>query len=178
MVYSTKSTAEPKLSAKEEREWNHMAEGMEYYHNHFRHSFDSIYEMADGKFHTRGLSLQHFLREARSLYSHLEMHHQIEERHIFPILAKKMPQFKAGARESGEHLKSHKAIHAGMDKYLALLNRYTAEPSSYTPAELRGNMDSWREVLFRHLQEEVHDLGGESMRKAGWTLNEVRGMPM
>lgn len=65
-----------------------------------------------------------------------------------------------------------------MDKYLALLNKYTAEPSSYTPAELRGNMDSWREVLFRHLQEEVHDLGGESMRKAGWTLNEVRGMPM
>lgn len=96
MVYSTKpvtGAGEPKLSAKEEREWNHMAEGMEYYHNHFRHSFDSIYEvssfyrlgrrmltrgqMADGKFHTRGLSLPHFLREARSLYSHLEMHHSI-----------------------------------------------------------------------------------------------------
>lgn len=46
MVYSTKSTAEPKLSAREEREWNHMAEGMEYYHNHFRHSFDSIYEVS------------------------------------------------------------------------------------------------------------------------------------
>jgi hypothetical protein len=106
-----------------------------------------------------------------------------------------MPQFKAGARESGEHLKSHKAIHAGtcryrssqtddlcavagMDKYLVLLNKYAADPTSYTPAELRGNMDSWRDVLFNHLKEEVHDLGGESMRKAGWTLNEVRAMPM
>jgi hypothetical protein len=34
------------LSAKEEREWNHMAEGMSYYHNHFKHSFDSIYEVS------------------------------------------------------------------------------------------------------------------------------------
>jgi hypothetical protein len=40
-------------------------------------------------------------------------YHPQEERHIFPILAKKMPQFKAGARESGQHLKSHKQIHAG-----------------------------------------------------------------
>lgn len=41
------------------------------------------------------------------------MHRVQEERHIFPILARKMPQFKAGARESGAHLKSHKQIHAG-----------------------------------------------------------------
>ena len=41
------------------------------------------------------------------------MHHRIEEAYIFPVLARKMPQFKAGAREAGEHLKSHKAIHDG-----------------------------------------------------------------
>jgi hypothetical protein len=29
------------------------------------------------------------------------------------VLAKKMPQFKAGSREGGEHLKSHKQIHDG-----------------------------------------------------------------
>jgi hypothetical protein len=82
-----------------------------------------------------------FIQNAGALASQLDMHHNIvrtpvffmlssmqrhdihihpfavpfaqEERHIFPILAKKMPQFKAGARESGEHLKSHKAIHQG-----------------------------------------------------------------
>jgi hypothetical protein len=37
-----------------------------------------------------------------------------KEAYIFPILAKKMPQFKAGAKQAGEHLKSHKAIHDGM----------------------------------------------------------------
>lgn len=65
-----------------------------------------------------------------------------------------------------------------MDKYLALLDKYAAEPSSYAPEELRRNMDSWKDVLFDHLAEEVQDLSGESMRKAGWTLNEVKGMPM
>lgn len=65
-----------------------------------------------------------------------------------------------------------------MDRYLSLLNKYAAEPSSYNPVELRQNMDSWREVLFSHLAEEIEDLSGESMRKAGWTLNEVRAMPM
>ncbi|KAJ9094933.1 hypothetical protein QFC21_005725 [Naganishia friedmannii] len=182
MVYSTKPVAsengEKPLSAQELREWNHMAEGMEYYHNHFRHSFDTIYEMADGKFHSHGMTLQQYLRQASSLYSHLETHHQIEERHIFPILAKKMPQFKAGARESGEHLKSHKQIHNGMDKYAALLNKYATDSTSYSPTELKENMDSWRDVLFKHLAEEVEDLSGESMRKAGWTLNEVKAMPM
>lgn len=48
MVYSTKpaGNGDAKLSAKEEREWNHMAEGMTYYHNHFMHSFDTIYEVS------------------------------------------------------------------------------------------------------------------------------------
>jgi hypothetical protein len=37
----------------------------------------------------------------------LTMHHTIEERFIFPILAERMPQFKA------EHLESHRGIHEG-----------------------------------------------------------------
>jgi hypothetical protein len=65
-----------------------------------------------------------------------------------------------------------------MDKYAALLKKYAADATSYSPTELKENMDSWREVLFKHLAEEVEDLSGESMRKAGWTLNEVKAMPM
>lgn len=37
------------------------------------------------------------------------MHHTIEERHIFPILAKRMEAFQ----DNEVHLKSHEAIHHG-----------------------------------------------------------------
>lgn len=42
----------------------------------------------------------------------LTAHHTTEERHVFPILAKKIPRFAHDA-ENG-HLDSHKAIHDGI----------------------------------------------------------------
>ena len=39
----------------------------------------------------------------------LTVHHTIEERHIFPILAKRMAMFQ----NDDVHLKSHEAIHHG-----------------------------------------------------------------
>jgi hypothetical protein len=38
-------------------------------------------------------------------------------------------------------------------------------------------MDSFKDVLFNHLDEEVHDLGKESMLRY-WTLAEVRRLPI
>lgn len=93
----------------------------------------------------------------------------IEERFIFPILAQRMPQFKA------EHLESHKGIHegnvfiiflkvllilfdAGTDRLAVLLSKYASKPASYSPTEMQECLDSWREVLFNHLDEEVRRL--------------------
>lgn len=39
----------------------------------------------------------------------LTAHHTIEERYIFPVLAKRMPEF----RDDEKHIKSHHAIHDG-----------------------------------------------------------------
>lgn len=41
----------------------------------------------------------------------LTMHHTIEERHLFPILAEKMPQFSKNG--DGAHILSHSGIHDG-----------------------------------------------------------------
>jgi hypothetical protein len=93
------SHSQGKISAREEKEWNKLADAMEYYHSHFRHSFESIYDvstrseqtvagkrggvtplppqLADGKFEKQGMSLQMFLSEAASLAQHLDMHHSI-----------------------------------------------------------------------------------------------------
>lgn len=37
----------PKLSAREEKEWNVMAEKMEYFHAHFRMEFERIYQVSE-----------------------------------------------------------------------------------------------------------------------------------
>lgn len=110
----------------------------------------------------------------------LTLHHTIEERHIFPILAKRMPSF----RNDEAHIKSHHGIHegplrslmfkfevlefwewinsaavliTGLDKLGQLLHKWKVEPSAYSPQEMRESLDSWREVLFKHLDEEVCD---------------------
>ncbi|WVW85747.1 hypothetical protein I302_107785 [Kwoniella bestiolae CBS 10118] len=165
------------MPSREEKEWNRLAVHMDQFHSHFRYEFNRVYTLADGGFHKEGLSLPRFLREAQQLYTHLDMHHRIET-YIFPVLAKKMPQFKEGARESGEHLKKHKGIHDGLEKYDAFLRNSLENQSEYNPGKLREIMDGFKEVLFTHLDEEVKDLGAESMKKAGWTLDELRRIPM
>lgn len=42
------------------------------------------------------------------------MHHTIEERHLFPILAKTMPQFSENDHGDGAHILSHRGIHDGI----------------------------------------------------------------
>lgn len=68
---------------------------------------------ADGGFHKSGKNLQGFIREAEQLAHHLDMHHRIEEAYIFPLLAKKMPQFRDGGKEKGAHIIAHRGIHEG-----------------------------------------------------------------
>lgn len=93
----------------------------------------TVRQMADGSFNNRGLSLGLYLRHAEQfryrtpvisyllncfanrfgvyhhLFVELTMHHTIEEQHIFPVLAKRMPSF----RNDEAHLKSHHGIHEG-----------------------------------------------------------------
>lgn len=75
--------------------------------------------------------------------------------------------------EDDKHKTSHKGIHdgasaprpchslpltmlrAGLDKLSELILKWRADPTAYSPAELRACLDGWRDVLFRHLDEEV-----------------------
>jgi len=159
----------------EERRWNRLNETMASFHGYFKQEFNTIYELADGSFTKRGLSLSLYLEMSKRLNSHLTMHHTIEERHIFPFLAKRMPEFST--ETDAGHIDSHKAIHKGIDELGALVQKYKTEPSTYSPIEMRACLDGFREVLFSHLDEEVNDLRGENMKKY-WTLEELESIPM
>jgi len=159
--------------ARNERKWNRLAEHMSMFHDRFKLDFNNIYELADGSYTKRGMSTKMFLAEAQQLRRHLTMHHTIEETYIFPILAAKMPAFQNDER----HVQSHHGIHEGLDKLGALLTKWNLEPSTYSPDEMRACLDGWREVLFRHLDEEVEDLSAANMKKY-WKLEELDMIPM
>ncbi|KAF9268946.1 hypothetical protein L218DRAFT_892602 [Marasmius fiardii PR-910] len=177
---------------REDRRWNRFSDHMNSLHQWFKDECqissllypsdllrlriiidNTLYELADGSFTKRGWSLSLYLDSARRLNQHLTMHHTIEERHVFPMLAIKMKEFA----DDSEHLKSHKGIHEGMDRLQELVKKYKKDPSTYSPEEMRACLDSFRDVLFNHLDQEVADLKGENLKKY-WSLEELEEMNM
>jgi len=171
-----KDEALPKLSAAEFRAYNSMAEHMEYFHNHFRQSWTLLHSACENNKRPSNLSLKQFIYTGLQFVSHLSTHHAIEEQHIFPILATKMPEFKNG-RNAAELLRQHKEIHRGMDGLEEYLNRCRSGETVLELRVLKEKMDSWGEVLWKHLDQEVKTLGAENMRRY-WTIDEMRRMPM
>jgi len=92
------------------------------------------------------------------------------------VLAQKMPEFKAG-KNAAELLRQHKEIHKGMDVFQAYLRSCKTGQEDFELSTLKTKMDSWGEVLWTHLDQEVKTLGAENMRKY-WTVAEMRSMPM
>ncbi|KAF8806380.1 hypothetical protein BYT27DRAFT_7190929 [Phlegmacium glaucopus] len=165
MSGSTQSPQSAFASAREERSWNKLSEKMSSFHEWFKQEFNTLYELSDGSFNSRGMSLHRYLDSARTMNHHLTMHHTIEERHLFPILAKTMPQFSQNDNGDGAHIQSHRSIHDGLSNLEKVVEKWTEEPSTYSPTEMRACLDTFREVLFHHLDEEVADLRGENLMK-------------
>lgn len=68
-------------------------------------------------------------------------------------------------------------IHEGMDEFEDYLNRVLSGEESMEMGRMKEKMDSWGEVLWKHLDEEVVTLRAENMRRY-WSKEEMRRMPM
>ncbi|KAI5805061.1 hypothetical protein EDC01DRAFT_641857 [Geopyxis carbonaria] len=168
---SVEQPALPKLSQAEFRLYNRMADMMEGYHEHFRSTWNVIYKACQARKRPAGMSIRSFIATGLRFASHLELHHTIEEQHIFPLLARKMPEF----RRELEMLEHHRQIHAGLEGFEQFLKECERGERDLDFAELLATMEVFREVLWVHLAEEVKLLGADNMRKY-WTLEEMRGM--
>lgn len=135
-----------------------------------------MYKACENSQRPSGMSLKQFLSVGLQLVSQLTAHHSIEEAHIFPVLARKMPEFRAG-RNAAELLRQHREIHKGMDGLEEYLNRCRSGETEFDLRVLKVQMDTWGDILWKHLDQEVKTLGAENMRKY-WTLDEMRRMPM
>lgn len=163
----------PKLSPAEFRLYNRMAEAMDYYHNHFRSVWNTLMTACEKQKRPAGMSIGQFLSLGEQFVSQLTMHHGIEERHVFPLLGKKMPAFKNELELKGQH----KEIHKGLDKLESYLAACRSGEKDFRLSELKEILDSFGKVLWQHLDDEVGQLGAENMRKY-WTQEEMRRMPM
>lgn len=132
------------------------------------------------------MTLRQYLDHGLAFLGHLETHHHIEETYIFPVLAKKMPEFQNPATSSknnknkkaaAELLQQHKEIHRGMDATEAYLRQCRSREVDLEMPVLRAKLDAWGPVLWKHLDQEVATLGAENVRKY-FTIEEIRRVPM
>ncbi|OKL63195.1 hypothetical protein UA08_01227 [Talaromyces atroroseus] len=168
-----KDEEQMKLTPAEFRAYNRMAEHMDYFHNHFRQSWNELYSACCDNKRPTGVSIRQFLNMGMEFLSQLGLHHSIEEQSIFPVLAKKMPEFKREVHL----LKQHKEIHKGMDKLENYLMACKSGEKELRLDEMKTVMDSFGKVLWDHLDDEVRTLGAENMRKH-WTIEEMKRLPM
>ncbi|GAA5931690.1 hemerythrin domain-containing protein [Sporobolomyces koalae] len=161
----------PPKDSREKREWDRMSTRMEGFHTYFRAAFKQIFELSDGSFQQRGLTVQDFAEVIEQFLEHLSFHHGIEEQHIFPILKQRMPHFQL------EHQEEHDSIHEGMHQLELLARRFKSDPTSYSPSDLQRNLQSWGPLLFFHLDAEVKSLKADVLRRY-YTLEEVKRLPM
>ncbi|KIW60560.1 hypothetical protein PV05_00767 [Exophiala xenobiotica] len=161
----------PKLSAEQFRVYNRLAVMMNQYHNHFRYTWNMLYKTCTSGSRPASMSIRGFISQGLHLCQALTIHHTIEERHVFPELAERMPLF----RENDHLIAQHELIHEGLVKMENYLDACRTGERELRLPELKEVMDSFGEVLWTHLDDEVEQLGAENMRKY-WTKEEILSM--
>ncbi len=91
---------------------------------------------------------------------------------MFPVLARRMPEFDA---RRGDLVRQHKTIHAGLDGLQAYLEAVRRGDEALAADALKDKMASWGAVLWAHLDAEVETLGAENMARY-WTKEEMMTM--
>ena len=76
-----------------------------------------------------------------------------------------------------ELLTQHKQIHEGLEKLEEYLEKCKSGENDLRMPELKEILDSFGEVLWTHLDDEVKQLGAENMRKY-WSAAEMKRLPM
>ena len=200
----------PALTPQEFRIYNRLAEQMDYFvhtplsflppfpklttppqHDHFRQMYSTLQTACATNRRPANLTLKQFIDEGLRLARYLEMHHSIEETHLYPLLGRKMPEFRSTAPPSGlskggkaakkkedcELLRQHRMIHEGVDEMAEYLRRCKERECELELGVLKGKVEPWGEVLLKHLDQEVRDLGADRMRRF-WTPQEMKSFPM
>lgn len=169
--------------------WDCLYRGMLPFHEHFRHSVSQMSAIlttlspsAPGK--NKVNNLANLLYLSASLCRSLDTHHTIEERFIFPTLAKKLPQFAQSSQHTKEHAQMHDAL-KNLEKYVEQVGRNlrTGKLKSgeelvdvFDHAKMVGLVDELKKVLLPHLAAEEASLRAPVVKAAGFELGEIKNL--
>ncbi|OLN81996.1 hypothetical protein CCHL11_09253 [Colletotrichum chlorophyti] len=168
-------TASSPMTASEHEIYNRFAVMMENFHGHFRRTWKRLQKASIPTVDApSSVTPDQIVREGLFFCYRLTNHHNIEEKMFFPLLARKMPQFRG---DDAVLLQQHRQIHQGLEGLQEYLENCRSRRSTFDHAVLKSKMDSWGDVLLLHLDQEVEMLGAEHMRKY-WTLEEIMEMPL
>lgn len=165
---------------------------MQQFHDHFRHEFAAIQRdvaalerQGQGKAGKRAggagvdRTVRDLLSHAMELCRYLDLHHRIEEAHIFPVLARRIPDFARGAAHTREHQQMHAALD-GIEKYskdvLAAAHRGGAPAEDAVVFDIdvfKEHLARIEKTLLPHLEAEEKSLEAENLIKHGVTIQDV-----
>ncbi|KAI1489114.1 hypothetical protein F5X96DRAFT_642303 [Biscogniauxia mediterranea] len=137
---------------------------MEHFHAHFRRSWAVLYDAAKcgGKQPAGGMSLKAYVGAGLSFLSQLETHHGIEETYIFPVLARRMPEFRALSSSSSPSSTSSSTSSSSEEKnHHHHGSEEQAEAEEGDSKSTKPNAAASYELLQQH--REIHE-GMEGMR--------------
>jgi hemerythrin superfamily protein len=107
-----------------------------------------MYKACEANKRPSGMSIRQFLALGDQFCSSLTIHHGVEERYIFPVLAERMPRFR-----DQEHLKKqHEGIHEGLDVFEKYLKDCRRGVTELRLDEMKRILDTFGEVLWAHLE--------------------------
>lgn len=144
-------------------------------HSHFRRAFRTLHKAATTRTLPPNTTPRTLIFTGLNFCRSLSTHHAIEEAHIFPHLATRMPEFRHSGEEAAELLRHHEVMHEGLEELGPYLERCWKMEEELDLAVLEGLL-SWGDVLLEHLDREVEALGAGNMKRY-WSLEEVRAMP-
>ncbi|KAL4930385.1 hemerythrin domain-containing protein [Aspergillus undulatus] len=165
--------------------YNRFAEQMGLMHDKFRYVWtemkDACSSSSTSSSNTEYMTDEEIILLGRSFVSNLSMHHDIEERFLFPHLAERMIEFAP----DGVLIGQHEAIHEGIGRlegYLRDCERaILGEGERLDRRVLRGIMmgegGKFERVLWEHLDKEVELLKAENL-SLFFSVDEIRRFPL
>ncbi|PYI10978.1 hypothetical protein BO78DRAFT_426050 [Aspergillus sclerotiicarbonarius CBS 121057] len=163
----------PPLPPADFRIYNHMADKMKAFHDHFRMQWNVLFAAANTSTRPMDMSLRSYLKLCLEFCHGLEIHHRIEKTRLFPLLATRMSAF----RKKSSLIQQHKSIHKGLDNLEVYAQNCLQGAADFQWSEVKGILEQFGPTLWQHLDEEVEELGADKLREH-WSKEEMLRMPM